>query len=91
MNFYEKIPVDLLIAFYQEINKNIEKGILTKNMYYELSLIISAAEQRGISLKYPCDFNQYVNKQTLNEFIHSSNQQTEDEVLSKSLKFRETV
>ena len=42
MNFYEKLPSDFLINFYNEIIKNIEKGILSKNMYYELGLIISA-------------------------------------------------
>ena len=48
MDFYEKLPIDFLIDFYDEIIKNIEKGLLTKNMYYELSLIISVASQRGI-------------------------------------------
>ncbi|MBY0149447.1 hypothetical protein [Neobacillus niacini] len=40
MNFYEKLPVEFLIRFYNEIIKNIEKGILTKNMYYELGLFL---------------------------------------------------
>ena len=60
MDFYEKLPIDFLIDFYDEIIKNIEKGLLTKNMYYELSLIISVASQRGITLGKPCDFEQIV-------------------------------
>lgn len=50
MDFYKKLPDDFLIAFHDEIMKNIEKGILTKNVYYELGLIISVANQRGITL-----------------------------------------
>ena len=56
MDFYEKLPIDFLIDFYDEIIKNIEKGLLTKNMYYELGLIISVASQRGITFGKPCDF-----------------------------------
>jgi hypothetical protein len=73
MDFYEKLPTDFLIAFYQEIMKNIEKGILTKNMYYELGLIISVASQRGITLGQPCDFKQMVDQHTLDDFIQSEN------------------
>jgi len=50
MNLYEKLPIEFLIDFYNEIFKNIEKGILTKAMYNELSLITSVLEQRGIIL-----------------------------------------
>lgn len=60
MDFYEKLPTDFLIAFYCEIMKNIEKGILTKNMYYELGLIILVANRRGITLNKPEDFEQVV-------------------------------
>ena len=47
MILYEKLPSDILISFYDEVLKNINKGILTKNMYYELGIIISVASQRG--------------------------------------------
>lgn len=60
MNFHERLPSDFLIDFYHEVMKNIEKGLLTKNMYLELSLIISVASQRGITLGKPCDFEQIV-------------------------------
>ena len=72
MDFYDKLPTDFLITFYHEIMKNIEKGILTKNMYYELGLIISVASQRGITLAQPCDFEQIVDKKTLDDFIQSA-------------------
>ncbi|PFO07476.1 hypothetical protein COJ85_05695 [Bacillus sp. AFS076308] len=67
MNIYEKLPVEFLIRFYNEIIKNIEKGILTKNMYYELGIIISVASRRGISLDQPSDFNEVINQQALND------------------------
>ncbi len=41
-------------------------------MYYELSLIISVANQRGITLGQPCDFKQVVDPQILEDFIQSS-------------------
>lgn len=70
MEFYEKLPTDFLIAFYQEVVKNIEKGILSKNMYYELGLMISVASQRGITLGKPCDFEQVIDQEDLDGFIH---------------------
>ncbi|WP_160723424.1 hypothetical protein [Bacillus sp. USDA818B3_A] len=48
MTFYEKLPNDLLIAFYNEVNKNIHNGVSTKKMYYELGIIYSIMSQRGI-------------------------------------------
>ncbi|MEY2193684.1 hypothetical protein AB7942_13235 [Neobacillus sp. BF23-41] len=69
MDFYEKLPTDFLIAFYDEMMKNIEKGLLTKNMYYELGLLISVARQRGITLEQPCDFEQIVDSKVLDDFI----------------------
>ncbi|MBT2759082.1 hypothetical protein AB1K84_02605 [Mesobacillus foraminis] len=69
MDFYEKLPTDMLIAFYQEILDNIERGILSKNMYYELGLIISVASVRGITLGKPCDFKPVVNQTLLDEYI----------------------
>jgi len=69
MDFYEKLPTDFLIAFYDEMMKNIEKGLLTKNMYYELGLLISVARQRGITFEQPCDFEQIVDPKNLQDFI----------------------
>ncbi|WP_338452674.1 hypothetical protein R4Z09_12870 [Niallia oryzisoli] len=70
MDFYAKLPTDFLIAFYCEIMKNIEKGILTKNMYFELGLIILVANRRGITLDKPKDFEQVVDlKAIANEDI----------------------
>ncbi len=59
MSLYDKLPVDMLVAFYEEILKNIEKGILTDRMYSELELICNAAERKNVtiihkkSLSYP--------------------------------------
>ncbi|MBT2701070.1 hypothetical protein J7E79_27665 [Bacillus sp. ISL-40] len=71
MDFYEKLPDELLIRFYYEIINNIEKGILTKNMYYEIGIIISVANRRGISLDQPSDFNEVINQQALNDLLQS--------------------
>ncbi|TDK61806.1 hypothetical protein E2K98_13055 [Bacillus salipaludis] len=71
MDFYEKLPEELLIRFYYEIINNIEKGILTKNMYYEIGIIFSVANRRGISLDQPSDFNEVINQQALNELLQS--------------------
>ena len=76
MDFYEKVPADFLIDFYHEIMKNIEKGLLTKNMYYEIGLIISVARQKGITLIKPYDFEQMVDQKILEGFIqfaHNTN------------------
>ncbi|OLS35400.1 hypothetical protein [Bacillus sp. MRMR6] len=67
MDFYEKLPVEFLIRFYKQVIENIETGILSKCMYYELGIIISVANRRGISLKPPSDFNQVINQQVLND------------------------
>jgi hypothetical protein len=69
MDFYEKLPTDFLIDFYDEIMKNIEKGILTKNLYYELGLMIAVASQRGITLGQPYDLEQSVDQKDLDDFI----------------------
>ncbi|PGY06318.1 hypothetical protein SAMN05444673_2983 [Bacillus sp. OV166] len=71
MDFYEKLPEELLIRFYYEIINNIEKGILTKNMYYEIGIIISVANRSGISLDHPSDFNDVINQQALNDLLQS--------------------
>ncbi|TWD99369.1 hypothetical protein FB550_1074 [Neobacillus bataviensis] len=57
MSLYEKLPDDLLICFFNEVTNNIEKGILTKNTYFELGMIISVANRRGIDLIKLHDFN----------------------------------
>ena len=71
MDFYEKLPEELLIRFYYDIINNIEKGILTKNMYYEIGIIIYVANRRGISLDQPSDFNEVINQQALNDLVQS--------------------
>jgi len=68
MDFYEKLPNDVLISFYNEINKNIKKAILTKQMYYELGLIFSVMSRRGISLNKPCDYKDVVDQQIIKNY-----------------------
>ena len=60
MNLYEKLPNEVLIDFYNEINKNIEKGILTKAMYHEIDLILSALNERGITTTKSEDYKDVV-------------------------------
>ena len=67
MSLYEQLPEDFLLEFYFEINRNIAKGILSKNMYYELGLIIAAAEKRGIHLDEPTDFREIVNQKVFSK------------------------
>jgi len=71
MDLYKKLPTNFLIAFYNEILKKIDKGDLTKNMYYELGLIIAVASQRGIILEQPTDFEQIINVRTLDDLFQS--------------------
>ncbi|MBT2647893.1 hypothetical protein J7E52_14525 [Bacillus sp. ISL-34] len=52
-SLYDKLPLELLTGFFYEINKNIEKGILSNAMYHEIRLIEQSALKRGISLEYP--------------------------------------
>ncbi|NYE07523.1 hypothetical protein F4694_004334 [Bacillus niacini] len=47
MSLYEKLPSDFLIQFYYEVQKMISKGLVSKNMYYELGLIITAGQEEG--------------------------------------------
>ena len=82
MDFHERLPTDFLIDFYHEIMKNIEKGLLTKNMYFELGLIISVASQRGITLGKPCDFEQIVDQKTLDNFIQFTHKNNEIKAVS---------
>ena len=51
-SLYDKLPLELLAGFYYEINKNIEKGILSAAMYHEIRLMEQTALRRGISLEY---------------------------------------
>ena len=85
MDFHERLPTDFLIDFYHEIMKNIEKRLLTKNMYFELGLIISVASQRGITLGKPCDFEQIVDQKTLDNFIQFTHKNNEIKAVSFSL------
>lgn len=88
VDFYEKLPTDFLIAFYNEMMKNIEKGLLTKNMYYELGLMISAASRRGLTLEKPYDFEQIVDQEALDNFIlfsHINNERKDTSEPSCSL------
>ncbi|MED4229440.1 hypothetical protein P4670_30520, partial [Neobacillus cucumis] len=60
---------DFLIDFYNEICKNIENGILTKAMYYELGLITMVLNQRGIILSKPTDFEDVVKEKNITKLI----------------------
>ncbi|MGW8428912.1 hypothetical protein ACWGJQ_26295 [Peribacillus simplex] len=51
-SLYDKLPLELLAGFYYEINKNIEKGILSNAMYHEIRLMEQTALRKGISLEY---------------------------------------
>ncbi|MED3564379.1 hypothetical protein [Bacillus xiapuensis] len=70
MDFYENLPIEFLIRFYKEILHNVEEGILSKKMYYELGLIISVASRKGISLDFPADFKEEVNEEVLMDLLH---------------------
>ncbi|MEH6991510.1 hypothetical protein V7075_02240 [Neobacillus drentensis] len=65
MIHYEKLPTDVLIDFFNEINQNIIKGIFSKIMYYELGLIITVMNRRGITLNKPVDFEKVVDQQVM--------------------------
>ncbi|OIK11536.1 hypothetical protein BIV60_17995 [Bacillus sp. MUM 116] len=69
MDLYEKLPVEFLIRFYNEVKNNIERGILTKKMYYELGLIISVANRRGITLDFPSAFEEEGNEEVLKDLL----------------------
>jgi hypothetical protein len=65
MSLYETLPTDFLLQFYHGINKNIVKGSVSKDSYYELGLIIAAAAKRGMSLGTLEDFKEIVDEQIL--------------------------
>jgi hypothetical protein len=50
LSLYEKLPTEFISAFYFEIQKNIDQGILSENMNQELLLIKIALEKRGLNL-----------------------------------------
>jgi hypothetical protein len=50
LSLYEKLPTDVLAKFYYEIQKNIDRGVLSNAMYHETNLIKMEAEKRGLSL-----------------------------------------
>lgn len=67
-NLYEKLPDDLLAQFYVEINKNIDEGILTDAMCFELELIEEIFEKRECNehlkdlFRNICQSKQKINK-----------------------------
>jgi hypothetical protein len=67
MSLYERLPSDFLIQFYNEMKKMSSNGLVSKNMYYELGLIIAAASKRGIQLDKPKDFDHNVDQEILME------------------------
>ncbi|WP_161568197.1 hypothetical protein [Anaerobacillus alkaliphilus] len=48
MTSYRKLPDDLLIAFFQKINQNIEQGLLSELMKIELNLIYDVVVERNL-------------------------------------------
>lgn len=48
MSLYQELPTDVLVRFYYEIQKNIDRGILSNAMFYELILIKQEAKRRHI-------------------------------------------
>ncbi|MCW9133938.1 hypothetical protein OF830_24210 [Bacillus paramycoides] len=49
MSSYKQLTNALLIGFFIEINKNIEKGILSDAMYYEIDIIKMEMEKRHLT------------------------------------------
>ena len=49
LSSYKLLSNTLLISFFIEINKNIEKGILSDAMYYEIDLIKTEMKKRNLS------------------------------------------
>ncbi|MDQ6598473.1 hypothetical protein [Bacillus salipaludis] len=67
MSLYEKLPSEFLIQFYYEVKKMISRGLVSRNMYYELGLIIAVASRRGILLEKPKDLEQHIAHELLME------------------------
>ncbi|MFP9130324.1 hypothetical protein [Niallia sp. BSM11] len=52
MSFYDDLPSEVLILFYNEVVIKILKTVDPKNHYYcELELILAAASKRGLNLE----------------------------------------
>lgn len=66
MTLYDKLPNEFLIQFYDEIKRNIESGIVSNSMYYELALLITVALERGLDLEEPQGFERFIDQQILN-------------------------
>lgn len=49
MSVYETLPDERLAEFFVEMSRLIEKGSLSKAMYYELGLIKKAALKRDLT------------------------------------------
>ncbi|MDM5465396.1 hypothetical protein [Bacillus cereus] len=49
MSLYKQLSDALLVGFFIEINKNIEKRILSTAMYQEIDLIKTEMKKRNIS------------------------------------------
>ncbi|HDR3452427.1 hypothetical protein BTT_61510 (plasmid) [Bacillus thuringiensis serovar morrisoni str. 4AA1] len=49
MSLYKNLSDDMLAGFFVEINKNIEEGILSEAMQYEIRLILKEAKKRKLS------------------------------------------
>lgn len=75
MSKYEQLPTDFLLKIYTEVNKNIENGKVSKNLYYELGLIIAEAEKRGITLGQTEDFHGMVDQQIFFPYLDLVQQQ----------------
>ncbi|OIK10801.1 hypothetical protein BIV60_20240 [Bacillus sp. MUM 116] len=54
MSLYEKLPIEALVQFHYEIRKNIENGILSEKMNFELELIKAATAKRGVMIIEQC-------------------------------------
>lgn len=50
-SLYDCLPEEMLAGFYYQLQRNIEKGILSKTMYQELRLIENSARRRGMSIE----------------------------------------
>ncbi|MEH7417446.1 hypothetical protein V7266_19460, partial [Neobacillus drentensis] len=66
--FYEKLPNDVLIDFYNEINNNIIHGGSTQKLYFELGLIYSIMCRRGIISNRSFNKEDVVATQTLKNY-----------------------
>lgn len=59
VNLYDELPIDVLAQYFYFIYKNIEEGILSKSMYYEIKLIKKSVKKKGISIT---DLHKYLSK-----------------------------